>query len=77
MDHNELVALYEKEIEVFLATMGIFKGIKANNYGEEILEDNFNFIFNKMVQLKSGNVDTDALKEAINNILPFLFEKSD
>lgn len=28
MDNNDVVKLYEKEIEIFLGTMGIFKGAK-------------------------------------------------
>ena len=31
MDNNDVVKLYEKEIEIFLGTMGIFKGAKICN----------------------------------------------
>lgn len=75
MDNNDVVKLYEKEIEIFLGTMGIFKGAKIRNTDPDKNKANREFIIKKMIQIKSGNIDRIALETAVDNLLPFLCEK--
>lgn len=75
MDNNDVVKLYEKEIEIFLGTMGIFKGAKIYNTDPDKNKANREFIIKKMIQIKSGNIDRIALETAVDNLLPFLCEK--
>lgn len=75
MDNNDVVKLYEKEIEIFLGNMGIFKGAKICNADPDKNKANREFIIKKMIQIKSGNIDRIALETAVDNLLPFLCEK--
>ena len=75
MDNNDVVKLYEKEIEIFLGTMGIFKGANICNTDPDKNKANREFIIKKMIQIKSGNIDRIALETAVDNFLPFLCEK--
>lgn len=52
-----LVELYKKELEVFLATIGIFEGEKRINTNEQLNNENKAWLKKKFIQLKSGNVD--------------------
>lgn len=75
MDNNDVVKLYEKEIEIFLGNMGIFKGAKICNTDPDKNKANREFIIKKMIQIKSGNIDRIALETAVDNLLPFLCKK--
>lgn len=48
MDNNDVVKLYEKEIEIFLGTMGIFKGAKICNTDPDKNKANREFIIKKL-----------------------------
>lgn len=71
---REIIELYKKEIEVFLATLSIFKGNKAINSNKELNVENKEFIKQKFTQLKSGNVNEEALNLAIDELLPYLYQ---
>lgn len=75
MENNDIVKCYEKEIELFLGTMGIFKGNRAYNTNFDKIKSNRDFIINKMIKIKAGNIDRVALEKAVDNLLPFLCEK--
>lgn len=71
----DLLELYQKEIEVVSGTMGIYKGDKIVNKNPNINAENKEFIKNHMQKIFAGNLNTDILNEAIDNLLPYLFEK--
>ncbi len=75
MNNDEIVKIYEKEIEVFLATMGIFKGKSKCNTNPDIIKDDRDFIISHMMKIKSGNVDYESLGKAVENLLPYLYKK--
>lgn len=72
---KELLEIYKAEIEIFLGTMGVFKGNKVININPTDNEENKKFIREKILQLHSGNVDEKVLNEAIDELLPYLYEK--
>ena len=74
MDDRVVIELYKKEIEVFLATLGIFKGKVIVNKDKKLNEENSRFIKQKYIQMKSGNVNVKLLDIAINELMPYLFQ---
>ncbi len=76
MYNNEIVKLYEKEIEIVLATMGTFKSKSICNTDPNKMKDDRDFIISHMMRIKSGNIDRDILEKAVDNLLPYLFEKN-
>ena len=73
---NEIKELYKKEIELFLGTLDIYKGNKIVNTNAEINKKNFEFIKQKMKRIHQDNYDEKVLNEAINELLPYLYEKN-
>ncbi len=71
---RETIELYKKELEVFLATLSIFKGNKVINSDKTLNAENKEFIKKKFTQLKSGNVNEVALNIAIDELLPYLYQ---
>lgn len=71
----ELLEIYKKEIEVFLATMGIYKGDKIINNNPEINAENKEFIKSHMQKMFSGNLNVGILNKAIDELLPYLYQK--
>lgn len=71
---RETIELYKKELEVFLATLSIFKGNKVINSDKALNAENKEFIKKKFTQLKSGNVNEVALNIAIDELLPYLYQ---
>lgn len=71
---RETIELYKKELEVFLATLLIFKGNKVINSDKALNAENKEFIKKKFTQLKSGNVNEVALNIAIDELLPYLYQ---
>lgn len=71
----ELLEIYKKEIEVFLATMGIYKGDKIINNNPEINAENKKFIKSHMEKMFSGNLNVGILNKAIDELLPYLYQK--
>ncbi len=71
---REIIELYKKEIEVFLATLSIFKGNKVINSDKTLNAENKEFIKQKFTQLKSGNINEVALNIAIDELLPYLYQ---
>ena len=74
MNDRDVIELYKKELEVFLATLGIFKGQEIVNKDQELNEDNSRFIKQKYIQMKSGNVNVKFLDIAIKELMPYLFQ---
>ena len=74
MNERDVIELYKKEIEVFLATLGIFKGKVIVNKDKKLNENNSQFIKEKFIQMKSGNVNEKLLDIAINELMPYLFQ---
>lgn len=74
MNDRDVIELYKKELEVFLATLGIFKGQEIVNKDQGLNEDNSRFIKQKYIQMKSGNVNVKILDIAINELMPYLFQ---
>ncbi len=71
---REIIELYKKELEFFLATLSIFKGNKVINSDKALNAENKEFIKKKFTQLKSGNVNEAALNIAIDELLPYLYQ---
>lgn len=71
---KEIIELYKKEIELFLATLSIFKGNKVINSDKTLNAENKEFIKQKFTQLKSGNINEVALNIAIDELLPYLYQ---
>ena len=71
----EILEMYKKEIEVFLATVGIYKGDKIINNNPEINAKNKEFIKEHMQKLFSGNLNVGILNKAIDELLPYLYQK--
>ena len=71
---KEIIELYKKEIELFLATLSIFKGHKVINSDKTLNAENKEFIKQKFTQLKSGNINEVALNIAIDELLPYLYQ---
>lgn len=69
-----LLELYKKEIEVFLATMGIYRSDKVINERAEMDDRNREFIKKQMLKIFAGNLDIDLLNKAIDELLPYLYE---
>ena len=74
MNERDVIELYKKEIEVFLATLGIFKGKVIVNKDKKLNENNSQFIKEKFIQMRSGNVNEKLLDIAINELMPCLFQ---
>lgn len=75
MQELNLLEVYKKEIEIFLATMGIFKGDKIINNNSKANAETKEFIKKQMQKMFSGNLDEDILNKAIDELLPYLYEK--
>ncbi len=71
----EIVEMYKKEIEEYLTTLSIYKGEKIINKDKQLNAENFRFIKRMFIRMKSGNVDEKLLDKAINELLPYLYEK--
>lgn len=71
---ENLLELYKKEIEVFLATMGIYRSDKVINERAEMDDRNREFIKKQMLKIFAGNRDIDLLNKAIDELLPYLYE---
>ena len=71
---RETIELYKKELEVFLATLSIFKGNKVINSDKTLNAENKEFIKQKFTQQKSGNINEVALNIAIDELLPYLYQ---
>ena len=71
----DMLELYKKEIELFLSTLGIYKGDKEINKNEQLNAENKKFIKEKMMKIHSGNFDEDVLNMAIDQLLPYLYQK--
>ena len=69
------IELYKQELELFLSTLSIFKGTSIINKDERLNAENRKFIKNKFIKIKSGNVDEATLDAAIDELLPYLYEK--
>ena len=65
---------YKKEIEIFLATMSIFKGTRVMNNNKLNEEQNKRFIKTQFIQMHSDNVDEKTLDRAIDELYPYLYE---
>ena len=72
---NPIIEAYEKEIEIFLATMSIFKGTRIMNDNNPNEKENKKFIKTKFLQMKSGNIDEKILDKAIDELYPYLYER--
>lgn len=77
MSDSEVIDLYKKDLEVFLATLGIFKGKVIVNKDKKLNEENSRFIKNKYIQMKSGNVNKELLDIATNELIPYLFQSNE
>ena len=75
MQEFDLLEAYKKEIEAFLATMGIYKGDKIKNNNPEINAKNKEFIKKHMQKMFSGNLNVGILHKAIDELLPYLYQK--
>ena len=75
MQELNLLEVYKTEIEIFLATMGIFKSYKIINSNSKDNAETKEFIKKQMQKMFSGNLDGDVLNEAIDDLLPYLYEK--
>ena len=71
---REIIELCKKEIELFLATLSIFKGNKVINSDKALNAENKEFIKKKFTQLKSGNINEEVLDIAIDELLPYLYQ---
>ena len=75
MQELNLLEVYKREIEIFLATMGIFKGDKIINNNSKANAETKEFIKKHMQKMCSSNLNDDVLNEAIDELLPYLYEK--
>ena len=75
MQGLDLLEIYKKEIEVFLGTMGIYKGDKIINNDLAINAENKGFIKKYMQKMFADNLNIDMLNQAIDEILPYLYQK--
>lgn len=75
MQELNLLEVYKTEIEIFLATMGIFKGDKIINDNSEINAENKEFIKSHMQKMFSHNLNVGILNKAIDELLPYLYQK--
>lgn len=74
---KEIIELYKNEIEIFLATLSIFKGNKVVNLDKTLNAENKAFIKKKFTQIKGGNIKEEALDKAIDELLPYLYQVND
>ena len=72
MTEKEIIAIYEKKIEIFLGTLNIRKSNSIVNTDKKLNEENKQFIKQKMLQMYANNLDEKLLDIAIDNLLPFL-----
>lgn len=72
MNDRDVIELYKKEIEVFLSTLGIFKGKVIVNKDKKLNENNSQFIKKKFIQMRSGNVNEKLLDIAVDELIPYL-----
>lgn len=72
---DDLLVIYKKELEMYLATLSIFVGDKIVNIDQKLNEENRQFIKKKFFQLKANNVDEAVLDLALDELLPYLYEK--
>ena len=71
----DLSHVYEKELEMFLSTLSIYKGDKVVNVNLIINEENRNFIKKQFIRMKGGNIEESILDEVLDEMLPYLYEK--
>lgn len=74
-EERVVVEAYKKQLEMFLAPMGIEKGDKFIKDNESINDGNKNFLREKMLRMNSGNVEGRLLDIAIDELLPYLRNK--
>ena len=72
MNDRDIIELYKKELEIFLATLDIKKGSEIVNIDKKLNEENSRFLKMKYIQMKSGNVDEKLLDIAIDELMPYL-----
>lgn len=72
MTEREIIELYKKEIELFLAPLHIVKGETIINTEANLNDQNKAFIKQKMNEIKAGNFDKDLMDKAIDELLPYL-----
>ncbi len=75
MQELDLIEIYKKEIENFLGTMGIYKGNKIINNNPAINAENKEFIKKYMQKMFANNLNIDILNKAIDEMLPYLYQK--
>ena len=75
MQELDLIEIYKKEIEVFLGTMSIHKGDKIINNNSAINAENKEFIRKYMQKMFANNLNVDILNKAIDELLPYLYQK--
>ncbi len=73
MNDRVIIELYKKELEFFLSTLGISKSTIIINKDKKLNDENSQFIKQKYIQIKSGNVNVKLLDIAINELIPYLF----
>ena len=71
-----LIEIYKKQILIFLRTMNIYLGDTIVNVDERLNHINKDFIKKKMNQIYSGNLNENELNAAIDELMPYLFEKN-
>lgn len=76
MKERELVNIYKKQIEFFLATLDIYKGTNIINNDKKLNLENKQFIKDKMLQMNANNVNEKLLDIAIDELLPYLYQKN-
>lgn len=76
MNDRDIIEIYKKEIELFLGTLGIFKGNSIINIDEIKNAENKKFIKQKMSEMKAGNFNNELMDTAIDELLPYLRQKN-
>lgn len=75
MKEFSLLEAYKEDIRTFLATMDIYVGDKIINNNPEINAKNKDFIKNHMQKMFANNLNVDILNKAIDELLPYLYQK--
>ena len=68
---DEELELLKKEIELFLETISLYKGDRIISFDKSVEDHNKKWIKEKMMQIKSGNVDEKLLDKAIDELYPY------
>ena len=73
MTNNQaIVEIYKKELEVFLATLDIYKGNVPINNDEKLNAENKEWMKKQFIRIKGGNVEESALNQALDELWPYL-----